>query len=286
METLKMTFSGHESFHCRLFWLKKGYDFIKAGKKFTEESAVVDLGVGKNMVSAIRHWLKAFGLLDDGDRLTTLADKIFGAKGWDPYLEHEGTLWVLHYHLTKKGYASIFRLIFTELRRNRPEFKKEHFYSLVSNYGGSFSKATLSKDFSAFQNMYIASTSSKMELEDMYSGILTELGLVQIRNDETLLIEGRRRPELPALVVLYAILESTRLRGSLSLSFEQLYTDAESVGSIFALSKEGLVEKLQEITQLYPNDIVFKNEAGIRELQYKHKPEPFNVLKRYYGSQV
>jgi hypothetical protein len=125
-----------------------------------------------------------------------------------------------------------------------------------------------------------------MELEDMYSGILTELGLVQIRNEETLLIEGRRRPELPALVVLYAILESTRLRDSLSLSFEQLYTDAESVGSIFALSKEGLVEKLQEITQLYPNDIVFKNEAGIRELQYKHKPEPFNVLKRYYGSQV
>ena len=31
-------------------------------KLFTEKTAVVDLGVGKNMVSSIRFWLRAFGL--------------------------------------------------------------------------------------------------------------------------------------------------------------------------------------------------------------------------------
>ena len=50
---IKFTFSGHETFHCRQLWLKKGYDFVKNGNKFTDNESVVLLGVGKNMVSAL-----------------------------------------------------------------------------------------------------------------------------------------------------------------------------------------------------------------------------------------
>jgi hypothetical protein len=277
----KLTFSGHESFHCRLFWLKKGFDFVDAGKKFSEESSVVDLGVGKNMVTAIRHWMKAFDLLDEKERITDLAINLFGKKGWDPYLEDEGTLWLLHYHLTKKGYASIFKLIFTELRKSKPEFTRKHFYSLVSNHGGSFSEATLSKDFTAFQNMYVATASNKSDAEDSYSGILTELGLVQARKNETFVIEGRRRPEIPARIILYTIVENSHFTKSMSISFDQLHNDRDSIGSIFALNKDGLVEKLEEITRLHP-EIIFKNDAGVRELQFKKKPEAISVLKKYY----
>ena len=58
-----LSFSGHESFQCRNLWLKKGYEFTIAEGNFKDELAVVDLGVGKNMVSSIRFWLKAFGLV-------------------------------------------------------------------------------------------------------------------------------------------------------------------------------------------------------------------------------
>ncbi len=58
-------FSGHESFPCKTLWLKKGYDFSKEEKDFNAPTAVVDLGVGKNMVSAVRYWYKAFGLNKD-----------------------------------------------------------------------------------------------------------------------------------------------------------------------------------------------------------------------------
>ncbi len=47
-----MRFSGHETFICKQFWLKKGYDFLIAGYKFGDDNAVVELGVGKNMVAA------------------------------------------------------------------------------------------------------------------------------------------------------------------------------------------------------------------------------------------
>ena len=56
----KPTFSGHESFACRLFWLKKGYDFLRAEGNFADLGAVANLGVGRNMVTSIAYWVKAF----------------------------------------------------------------------------------------------------------------------------------------------------------------------------------------------------------------------------------
>jgi hypothetical protein len=49
----KLSFSGHETFHCKTHWLKKGYDFVKNGGNFNNPDAVVNLGVGKNMVTSI-----------------------------------------------------------------------------------------------------------------------------------------------------------------------------------------------------------------------------------------
>jgi hypothetical protein len=282
-----MQFSGHESFHCRQFWLKKGFDFVQSGKKFSEESSVVDLGVGKNMVTSIRFWMRSFGLLDEKDRLTQLAKRIFEDKGWDPYLEDEGTLWLLHYHLTKNRLASTFNLMFTELRKTKPEFERRHYYSLIANKVEKFSEATLTKDYSVFQNTYVASPSNKAEIEDSYSGILTELDLVVLKKieakTEMLVIESKRRPEIPAEIVLYAILDNEDYGNS--INFDRLFTDSTGVGTIFALNREGLTEKLEEITKhkKYAKSITFRNEAGIRELQFKNKPKPFDVLANYYG---
>lgn len=51
LEPVKYTFSGHDTFHCRSLWLKEGYDYLLLDKKFSDDDAVVVLGVGKNVVS-------------------------------------------------------------------------------------------------------------------------------------------------------------------------------------------------------------------------------------------
>ena len=62
-------FARHESFHPRHGWLKKAIDGATADPNiFTQERAIVDLGVGKNMVRSIRHWglaTKVLALSDD-----------------------------------------------------------------------------------------------------------------------------------------------------------------------------------------------------------------------------
>lgn len=103
---IKYTFSGHESFPCKSLWLKKGYDFVNHERNFNAPDAVIDLGVGKNMVSSIRFWLKSFGLYD-GEHLSELADYLFDeVAGRDKYMEDLATLWLLHFTIVTSGEAT------------------------------------------------------------------------------------------------------------------------------------------------------------------------------------
>lgn len=287
-----LTFSGHDTFHCRQFWLKKAFDFVSTGGNFNDINAPLDLGVGKNMVTAIRYWARCFGILD-GDELTTFAQKMFSKDGWDPYLEDHGSLWLLHHRLVTLGHASIYSLIFNELIRERPEFGTEQFLNFVNHRKDSdFNQNTLTKDFTVFYRTYFADFKSG-DLEESFNGILTELGLLQkirksfqdkdqkTKEREVWLIERGQRNDLPLHILLYCIVISNP--NSLSIGFERLYYEPNEVGSVFALSKEGLTLSLERLAEIKGYGITFSNEAGIRELQFKKKLNPEKILEDYYG---
>jgi len=272
-----MRFSGHESFHCRSFWLKKGFDHLYSGNEFKDDATIL-LGVGKNMVSSIKHWIKSFGLIDlANDQIKPIADLIFHDNGWDPYLEDEGTLWLLHYLIVTNQYSSIYSLIFNELRKKRPIFTLKNFIDLVKEKNIKVSPNTLKTDFHAFTRTYISKGKTK-DLEESYSGILTELNLVgELKSG--LEIEPIKRPQIPLPILLYCILESNN--GEKSISFDTMYSDNNSVGTVFALSREGLNELLERLKEEYKG-INYSNEAGIRELQFRKLPDPIKILEDYY----
>lgn len=288
--SLKYTFSGHESFQCRHLWLKKGYDFVHAGKSFTSEDAVVELGVGKNMVAAIRYWMKAFDLLDQNDTLTELANNLLGKNGWDPYLEDEASLWLLHYHLVKKGVASTYHLIFNELRKEKIEFSKNNFIAFVKRKAestGAFqaNEKTLSEDFGVLAKMYIRSDAQSKDKEDTFSGLLTELDLIKSfgkRGEEFFVIENNEKNEIPDEVILYGILQTEGLDASISLS--TIEQEPNQVGTIFAINRSGLLNKIESIASKNSKHINFNDHAGIKELQFKKRFEPFEVLNKYYNA--
>ena len=104
-------FSGHETFQCRHFWLKKGYDFISTNKDFKSNDALVELGVGKNMVNSMSYWLKAFQIANAQNEATELGQRLFDSKGFDPFLEDIGTQFILHYKIQENAsFASIYKL--------------------------------------------------------------------------------------------------------------------------------------------------------------------------------
>ena len=66
---ISYSFSGHETFSLRHGWLKKGVDCVSQKPDFfSTERAMIELGVGKNMVQSIRHWCLATQVLQDSEK--------------------------------------------------------------------------------------------------------------------------------------------------------------------------------------------------------------------------
>lgn len=282
----KLTFSGHDSFVCKQYWLKKGIDFLAEGNKFSNENAVVELGVGKNMVSAIRYWLRSFDLINTNDQPNEIAEYLFGKKGKDAFLEDFGSLWLLHYFLVKANRASIFNLIFNQFRKEKPEFSKEQLQRFLISQTDFISPNTIEKDVNVFLRTYVKPKYDAQEIEENFSAILIDLDLVKpikFKSKESsqwfqVTIEERR--ELPNSIFLFSILENESYTDS--ISFRELETGVSSPGSVFAMSREGLYNKLKELEKNY-RGITFSETAGNLELQFKTKPNKWEVLNEYYS---
>lgn len=97
LSTLELHFSGHETFPLRNMWLKRVCDQADqdgriAKSVFTDEEAIVRFGVGKNMVSSMKHWALATGMILDENsskyyRLSSLAKKSSLWMVWTPFLK-------------------------------------------------------------------------------------------------------------------------------------------------------------------------------------------------------
>jgi hypothetical protein len=145
----------------------------------------------------------------------------------------------------------------------------------------NFNENTIAKDFNVFVNMYKGDAENS-DIEDSFSGVLSEIGLLKTigkGKEEQFQIENNDRDRLPDDIVLYAILDNADYGNSISLNI--LEYDNNSPGTIFALNRSGLMNKISGIIK--DKAIVFTDHAGIKELQFKNKPNAYSILDRYYG---
>ena len=291
---IKYKFSGHETFVCKQFWLKKGYDFVHNNNSFLDDNAVVGLGVGKNMVMSIRFWMKSFGLINDDDELTELADYIFGENGVDPFIEDIGTIWLLHYHLIKVNKASIYNMFFNDFRRERFEFTKEQLLHFIKrrvkedNQSKVYNEKTINNDINVFIRNYLRPKNNerKSDIEEDYSRLLIDLNLIfksrehlEGKSVEWFKVEGADRSYLPLNLVLFAILDNPKY--GQSISFRELLNTSYSPGLVFVLNKEGLYSKVQQLAETYSN-IVFSETAGNQVVKIDNELNKWEVLNEYY----
>jgi hypothetical protein len=172
--TIHPIFARHETFHPRFGWLKKGFDkAAEDNSVFSKESAPVVLGVGKNMVKAIRYWCIAFKIVDetrdDGKYVhnpTEFAEKLLGEGGWDPFLENPSSLWLLHWNLFKPPcYAPAWFFTFNEL--NKIDFSSHDLLFSLREYrdrqfpSRKILDSSLNKDVNCLIRMYVERTGPK-----------------------------------------------------------------------------------------------------------------------------
>lgn len=278
----RYSFSGHESFHCKSLWLKKGYDYLLAGNHFTDIDSVAKLGVGKNMVASIRFWLRAFGL-SQSDELTDIAEFLFDTEhGRDPYAEDLNTLWVLHFLLVVTGIASIYNLTFVEYQREKKEFSKDELRNFIKRkcsvpeQRNVYNENTVKKDIGVLLKNYVAPKDLK-NIED-FSALLIGLGLIVNKDSDVYSYRVTEPEDIAPDVVLFALL--TLSGGDKTLSFDIL----QKLSLVFCLPIVSLIEIIRKIEKLYPGMVVFSDNSGIKNVQFKGELNRFDVLDNYYDS--
>lgn len=285
MQSEKLNFTGHDTFHCRSFWLKKGVDFLGDSGEFGAENSVLKLGVGKNMVASIHFWLKAFGVKDDEGNISELAIRILSRGGWDEYLEFPGSIWIWQYQLVKLGKASIYSLFFKEFRksRHRNQFQKSQLQQFLNlKVEGKVSSKTLENDIKVFIKMYLVEDKVGKGIEDDLSSMFVELNLItEVPNaskEITYQLRVDHKKEIPTLVFLYCILDSFPDRESIAV--EEI---VDAVGDAFACANEGVERHIGLLCELLPGQVTFKEDAGRKEVQLDPHLDKWKILERYYN---
>lgn len=276
----KYCFSGHETFYCKSLWLKKGYDFRCEGNTFNQDDAVVKLGVGKNMVSSIRFWIKAFGLAVE-DNPTDIANIVLHNDG-DPFLEDNNTLWLLHYLLVSNKISSVYNLLFVEYQREKKEFDRELLQNFIKRrcnvpeQKNVYNENTVKKDIGVLLHNYLA-PKSLSSAED-FTGIMISLNLLRrLDNGETYVFNETAGNTIDNLIVLFAILDTAGDETTISLD------KIQELALTFGMSLTTFINVVRKIEAEYPKQIHYSETSGVRNIQFTGaKIDKYKILRRYY----
>lgn len=271
-----VSYSGHETFPFRYGWLKKGLDALhKDPNVFSAHDATTVLGVGKNMVRSIKHWLLASGLVEDagGSTVATwLGEGLFGKSGYDPYLEDISTLWLVHYMLCRApGRSQSWYWVFNH--HTNQEFSKDMLVeNLLSSTGPTASRAnqnTLRRDIDCLLGCYVRRRQRKGEAtcEDTFDCPLTELGLIDEIDGLYRLQVGEHRTLSPELFA-HSLLEFWHRVFPMqsTLAFEQIAFASGSPSKIFKLSYAGLMKLLESLSTASEGLLEYSDASGLRQI--------------------
>ena len=303
------SFSRHETFAPRFGWLHKAYSHVSADAKvFLDKEAPVTLGVGKNMVNAIRHWSQAFKLTAEypsgGTSRAFAATPTWEARwlldesGADPYLEDPGSLWLLHWWLlAPDSLAPTWWVAFHCLPTSR--FTEDELKDLVISQIRSSdwempAQASVAKDVDCLTKMYAprkAIAGSPGSFEDLLDCPFRELGLLESveptpGGPRTWRFTSTARTTLPARVAAFACLDYVARQDSSSrtVSLARLANEPGGPGRAFRMREPALASALEEVAALHEG-LEITNAVGQRSLVFHGEPRElaWQILDAHYG---
>jgi hypothetical protein len=230
------------------------------------------------MVAAIRYWLTATKVIDNGS--ITEFGEFLNQK--DIYLEDDASLWLLHLALVQnKELATSVYWLFNHFHQN--EFSAEEagnaFLSYASENNWKGSEKTLKMDIQVILRMYAPHKSKKTQIEDMLESPLSLLGLIQYFDGKYHFSFGSKN--IPIEVVTHNINE--RFRNDKTVSVQNLMYGDNAFAPALKIREDELIAILEKITQKY-NDYHLREDAGVFQLHKSITTDTYEYLKKYYAT--
>lgn len=277
-------FSGHETFPLRYGWLKKAFDRVAETEAVErnrivcwDDDAIARFGVGKNMVASMRHWTKAARIIEETGsnsvQTTELGRILFGSKGFDPYMEHPATLWLIHWQLAARSEKTTWFWAFSHypaitferetLVKRLVRIAKDRAWSRVAN-------TTIKNDVACFIRTYVArQPSGKVGHDDALESPLTELGLIKAvgKKDGFRFVRGPKST-LGDGAFVYALIDfwSRYSPNAATLSFEAIAHAPGGPGRVFLLDENDVADRLAVLDDATRGALKWSEAAGLKQV--------------------
>lgn len=291
-------FSGHETFPCRYAWLPKAYLSLTGDQRIfsDEEEAMVSMGVGKNMVRAIRFWVQATGVAEaareGGYSITEFGKALLDREGFDPFLEDRRTLWLIHWQLSTHVDEPLFAWDFLLNRWPHPEISRTEalrtFDQEAKRLGRKLSTVTLEQHFDTFLHTYVPTRSRKGDIqEDNLDCPLVELELIQKVGERDYGAGGRRepiyvfrrepKPEITPELFVYCLNDfwNKRRGAERTLTFRDVSVAHGSPGQIFKLPEWDVRERLERLADDSDGAFSYQESASLQQVTRVNQPDFF-----------
>ena len=299
------TFARHETFHPRYGWFRKAHAFAADDPHiFIAKDAPVRIGVGKNMVRAIRFWGLAAELIEEkpqssNPRLpdlvpTSMGRSLFGDDGWDQYMEDPGTLWLLHWLLMAPPCRlPVWWLAFNEF--HAVEFAEDDLVAAVTAQldategWGVPHRSSVRKDVTALLHTYAPAeqSSRRTGFDDRLDCPLRELNLVGRPAAKRYRFRLGPKPDLPSAILTYASLDYlARTRaGSHKVTLNRLAHEPGAPGKAFKLTEAELLTAI-EPTVAATESLRLSATIGSIQVSWSEAPREIarQILDSYFNS--
>lgn len=284
-EDYRPQFSGHETFPLRYGWLKKAFEAVREteGEEdnrtvFTGEDAIARFGVGKNMVSSMRYWAAASGIIQDDAKkshiaTTALGERLLSDDGLDPYMENPATSWLVHWHLCGREAKTTWFWAFSYFPHTF--FERDTMVKAVQKLAKSrqwnrASPTTIKNDVACFIRTYASSyAQGHTGGEETLESPLTELGLLrQVGRRDGFRFAYGEKSSLGMGVFSYAVHDfwSRHNSNAQALSFEALAHEPGSPGRVFLLHENDMVDRLVNMEHFSHGVYEWSETAGLKQL--------------------
>ena len=298
-------FSGHETFPCRYTWLPKAVRNLRENPALfaNEDEAMVRLGVGKNMVRAIRFWADASEVtmpsLKQGVFVSEFGNAVFGPASHDEFLEDIKTLWLIHWKFSTSVTEPLFAWHYLLNFWHRREFTRSEalaaFTQEAQRLGKKLSAVTLEHHFTTFLHTYVPTRSRKGEvLEDNLDCPLVELELLQNVGERPTADSNRHEPiyavrveDKPAIspdLFAYCLDDFWNKSHSQekTLSFRDIAVAEGSPGQVLKLPEHAIRERLESIEKDSAGKFLYQESAAFQQVIRAERCPPLQLLKKIY----
>jgi Protein of unknown function (DUF4007) len=294
-------FSGHQTFPLRITWIPKAVAEIAAGHDpLTDiDEGITQLGLGKNMVEALRCWVEAFQIAKKAERgweLTPIGSLVFDpTDGLDPYYEDVSTSWLLHWLISTNVESPFFAWECLFNRWPATEFSASQvidaFEKETSKTPRPASVVTIRQHWEVFLHSYRRPRADKGE--DHLDSAMSVLRLIQEFGErpnaggkwETLYsFDLARKQTIPEQLFTFFLHDwwNRKYPNERTTPIREIVLGEHSPGRLLKMQESEIIQRITDLAARQSKVFQIVESTNLRQLHRLQKSDGLNDLKAAY----